>query len=328
MNRTVRQWVLTLAVVAGGCSAPPSLALRPYQGASRTSTQEEGSHRTGSFEGHGGLQLFEQSWHPAGTPRAVLVAHHGLKDHSTRYGDFAARLVGRGIAVYAFDMRGHGHSAGPRATLPDFDHNLDDLGIFLDRVSSREPGRPIFLLGHSVGGAVVTLFTLERRPALAGLIVLAPALRVDRSPLEAAATPIAGMLAPNFGAVNIPDEFFSRSPEVLREMESDPLVYHLPGPASTAAGLVAAISRVWARADTLDTPVLGLHGTADRATDPRGTAELVRRARTADRQLLLYRGLYHDLLHEPEREQVMTDLEQWIDAHMPGGGDRPLTPGG
>lgn len=309
--------LFAICALALGCAAPPYVGLRQWQGSAQASSQEHGSHRTGSFEGHGGLPLFEQSWHPEGTPRAVLVVHHGLKDHSTRYGDFAARLVGRGIAVYGFDMRGHGHSAGRRATLDDFDQNLGDLQVFMDRVRAREPGRPVFLLGHSVGGAVVTLFTLERRPNLAGLIVMAPAIRVDRAPIEAAATPIAGALTPNFGAVDVPDEFFSRSPEVRREMASDPLVYHPTGPARTAAALVGAIARVWAAADTLDTPVLGLHGTADRATDPRGTAELVRRARTTDRTLHLYRGLYHDLIHEPERDQVMGDVERWIDAHLP-----------
>ncbi len=310
-------WIVgALAACASlACAGPPVLSARPPP-ASELPAYAEGEHRTGVFEGHGGTQLFEQSWRPAGAVRAVLVAHHGLKDHSDRYGDFARRLNARGVAVYAFDMRGHGRSAGRRASLDDFDDSLDDLAIFMARVRQREPGAPVFLLGHSVGGAMVTLFTLERRPALAGLVVLAPALRVDRTPVEAAATPVAAALMPNFPVVDTPDRYFSRSPEVVAEMGSDPFVYHEVGPARTAAGLVDAIERIWSRAGTLDVPLLGVHGTADRLTDPRGTAELVRRARTRDRSLLLYRGLYHDLIHEPERDQVMGDIERWIDEHL------------
>ncbi|MGZ3450370.1 MAG: serine aminopeptidase domain-containing protein [Polyangiales bacterium] len=89
------------------------------------------------------------------------------------------------------------------------------------------------------------------------------------------------------------------------------------GPARTAAALLVAIERIWAGADDLDVPLLGLHGTDDVATDPRGTAELDRRVKNKDHTLLLYRGVRHDLLHEPEKEQIMQDLEKWLVAHAP-----------
>jgi len=302
-----------LALALGAC-APPWLPARPLAGGGAPTVRAGVEHRSGVFRGAGGAMLVEQSWRPVGrAPRAVLVIHHGLKDHSSRYGDLARRLVARGYAVHAYDMRGHGHSSGRRAALDDFEDLVRDLDIFMARVRRREPGLPVFLMGHSVGGAVVTLYTLERRPALAGLIVLAPALRVDKPPIAAAATPVAGALLPNLPVVDTPDELFSRSPSVRREMARDPLVYHRVGPARTAAALTAALARIWPRAGELDVPLLGVHGTADQLTSPRGTAELVRRARTRDRTLILYAGLYHDLVHEPEREQVMADIERWLD---------------
>ncbi|HWM85197.1 MAG TPA: lysophospholipase [Kofleriaceae bacterium] len=303
-------WWLMATGLLLACGGPPTMAARPLA-PSRTAGIE---HRTGVFRGAGGALLVEQSWRPVDrAPRAVLVIHHGLKDHSSRYRDFARRLVARGYAVHAYDMRGHGHSSGPRASLDDFGDLTSDLDAFLHRVRRREPGRPIFLMGHSVGGAVVTLYAVERRPPLAGLILLAPALRVDRPPLAAAATPIAGALLPDLPVVDTPDELFSRSPEVVRGMARDPLVYHQVGPARTAAALTRALERIWRGADRLDLPLLGLHGTADQLTSPRGTAELLRRARGRDRTLLLYTGLYHDLVHEPERVQVMLDIEHWLD---------------
>lgn len=308
----MKRYALALALcLAAGCRPPyraaTTVAATPMEGV---------THATGTFQGVGGVQLFEQSWRPNEPPRAVLVAMHGLKDHSTRYGAWARRLVGRGFAVHAFDMRGHGHSSGHRATLDSFDDLTGDLDLFMGRVRAQHPGLPVFLVGHSVGGAIVTLYTLQRRPELAGLVVMAPALRVDRSPIEAAATPLAAAMLPNFPVVNTPDEDFCRDPEVVREMGADPLVYHSVGPARTAAALVDAIGRIWEHADELDVPLLGLHGTVDRLTDPRGTAELVRRARRRDSTLLLYRGLVHDLIHEPEREQVMDDMERWLEEHL------------
>lgn len=305
--------ILSLVLALSACAAPPSLPLRPQTSSIASSV----AHETETFQAHDQLALFEQSWHPTGKARAIVVAHHGLKDHSDRYAAFAERLVQQGFAVYAYDMRGHGRSAGPRATIDEFDDLLDDLAIFLARVRHREPGAPVFLLGHSVGGAVVTLFALERKPDLAGVVVLAPALRVDRMPLEAAATPVVATLFPNLPVVDVPDSAFVREPDAQAAMAASPFVHHEKGPARTAAALLGAIERIWARADALDVPLLGLHGTVDQATDPRGTAELVRRARTKDRSLLLYRGVRHDLLHEPEHAQIETDIESWLVRHAP-----------
>lgn len=303
--------VLAIALGAIGC-APPVLPARPPPPPGAA----DPSHETGTFQGAGGITLFEQSWHPSGPARAVVIIHHGLKSHSGHYDAFARKLAARGFAVYAYDMRGHGRSAGQRATIDDFEDLLDDLAIFLARVRARESA-PIFLLGHSVGGAVVTLFTLERHPAVAGDVLLAPALRVDSPPIVAAGAPLAATLVPNLPAVDVPDEAFRRDPKALAEMDADPLIYHPAGPARTAGALLRALESVWAHADEFDVPVLALHGTADRATDPRGSAELIRRARSQDKTLVLYQGLYHDLFHEPESEQVMGDVIDWLEKRTP-----------
>jgi acylglycerol lipase len=307
--RTILMGMLALSVSA--CS-PEVLSVRPPEVASTDAT-----HEMGFFTGTRDTRLFMQSWHPQGPARAVMVIHHGLKSHSEHYAAFARRLTELGIAVYAYDMRGHGRSEGRRASLDDFEDLTGDLDIFMTAVRAREPGRPVFLAGHSVGGCVVTLYTLEHKPALAGLVLLAPALRVDSSPMVAAAAPLTASLAPNFPAVDVPDEFFTRDPATLASMANDPLIYHPTGPARTAGGLLDALERVWEHADEMDVPLLGLHGDRDRATDPRGTAELVRRAHSSDKRLILYHGLVHDLIHEPEREQVIGDITAWLLAHLP-----------
>ena len=86
------------------------------------------------------------------------------------FSGFAAMLVSRGYAVHAFDLRGHGDSEGDRVWVTRFGDYLDDLGIFLRRVREQEPNKKVFLFGHSMGGAIVTLYTLTRELKPAGLI--------------------------------------------------------------------------------------------------------------------------------------------------------------
>jgi acylglycerol lipase len=275
------------------------------------------AHEESTFEGAGGLRLFSQSWRPTeGEPQAVLIVVHGLRDHSTRYAELAHRLVGQGFAVYAFDLRGHAHSEGVRVHIDSFDDYLTDLGLFLEQVRQREPGRPIFLFGHSMGGAITTLFTLEKKPDIQGLVLSAPALKpgADVSKALIATTRVVGGVLPNLKVLELDPKQFSRDPAVVRENETDPLVFQEGGPARTASELLSALRTLSERMDELSVPVLVLHGTADTVTDPEGSKALATRARSADKTLKLYDGLFHDLLHEPEKVRVLEDVSQWLQA--------------
>jgi acylglycerol lipase len=312
--------VLSCLAVLAACQGPRQAVL-PASESSRTFSALAGrevSHEQWMFEGEGGLKLFAQSWRPANEePRAVLIVVHGLKDHSSRYGELAVRLVGEGFAVHAFDLRGHAHSEGVRVHIDSFDEYLSDLGIFLERVRQREPGKPVFLFGHSMGGAIVTLFTLEKKPDIRGLVLSAPALKpgADISGALIATTRVIGGVFPNLKVLELDPKQFSRDPEVVKENETDPLVYQQGGPARTASRLLSALNMLSERMEEVSTPVLVMHGTADTVTDPEGSKALVERARSTDKTLKLYDGLYHDLLHEPEKAQVMADIVQWLRAH-------------
>ncbi len=276
-------------------------------------------HADGRFAGAGGLSLYEQSWRPAGAVRAAVVIVHGLKDHSDHYGDLARALAADGFAVYAMDLRGHGRSAGDRVWVDSFDDYLDDLDAFVKRVREREPGKPVFLFGHSMGGAIVTLWTLTRQPDLAGVILSGPALQPGAgvNGFLIAVTKLLGSLAPHLRVLDLKDADFSRDPAVVAAMKSDPLILHKPGPARTAAELLRAFERIHAREAELNVPLLDLHGSADKLTNPAGSRELVAKAASKDKTLKIYDGLYHDLLHEPEKAQVMADVIAWIEARAP-----------
>lgn len=272
---------------------------------------------------HGkGVELYAQRWRPAGgvEPKAVVVIHHGLADHSARYVALAERLVRAGYAVWALDMRGHGRSAGARISFDSIDVMLDDLDRFLALVREQEPGKPLFLYGHSFGGLITCLYTIERQPDLAGLVLAAPALAFEAPPVQAAAIAVFGVIARNLPAVPPEHAAFSRREEVVREMNTDPLIDQGKGPARTARAATDGAERVWAAAARLDVPLLVEHGTADRLTAPSGSRDLVARAGTTDKTLRIHDGLYHDLLREPDGagEEVTAEVVAWIEAHTGG----------
>src|SRR6266850_3593261 len=125
----------------------------------------------GTIPGFGGAGLFERLWRPVGKAKGAFVLVHGIKDHSGRYGELAGALAAQGVAVHAFDLRGHGKSTGKRVSVRSFNEYLNDLDLVLNRARESAPGKPLFLFGHSMGGAIVTSYTLTFRPKLDGLVL-------------------------------------------------------------------------------------------------------------------------------------------------------------
>ena len=118
------------------------------------------SRREGTFQGVGGLDLYYQSWHPEGKVRAILVIVHGLGAHSDRFSNVIQHLIPKQYAVYALDLRGHGRSPGQRGYINAWSEFREDLAAFLQLIQTQNPGCPIFLLGHSLGGMIVLDYIL------------------------------------------------------------------------------------------------------------------------------------------------------------------------
>lgn len=272
----------------------------------------------GSFETAGNLRLFEQWWWPEAEPKAVVIIVHGYAEHSGRYANLAARLTSHGYAVYAFDLRGHGRSEGARAFVWSFEEYLADLEHFLAHVKEREPRKPTFVLGHSMGGEVVALLAATRKLEVRGLVLSGPLLKIGEavSPLLQRFSLIVGYILPKFPGVKLDSRDLSRDRQVVSDYDNDPLVYRGRMPARTGAEILRATKRInsWIEAITL--PLLILHGTADRLADVQGSKQLYARAGSPDKTLKLYQGFYHEVLNEPEKAQVLADLLEWLDAHV------------
>ena len=129
-------------------------------------------------------------------------------------------------------------------------------------------------------------------------------------------TSLVSGLAPKAGVFQLDVKKFSRDAKTVAATEKDELVYQPAAPARTARELLRAIKTIRKRSAELSLPLLVLHGTADEITPPEGSKELVARASSKDKTLKLYDGLWHDLLHEPERAKVTADVIAWLDARL------------
>lgn len=261
-----------------------------------------------------------RSWLPAEDLRAVVVVVHGFCEHGGRYTRLAEELRKHGCAVYAIDLRGHGQSEGSRIAIRRFEEYLDDVEGVIERVRHQHPGQPVFLLGHSMGGAIGLWLAITRRPPLAGLIAAAPAVHVgDRvSPVLRRLASVGSVVVPWLRVIRARGMRISRDPAVVAEFQADPFVFHGRFPVRTGAEILRIGHAIQSAAESLTLPTLLLHGTEDRVTDPVGSRMVFDRARSPDKTLRLYPGLYHDLFHEPEHPQVTADVLAWLASRCDG----------
>ncbi len=281
--------------------------------------------REEKIPGPGGLGIFVRSWLPAAQARAVVVICHGVNSHSGYYLWTAERLVASGLAVYALDLHGRGQSDGERFYLERISDYVHDVHAVVGLAKSRHAGLPLYLLGHSAGGVVSCIYTLEHQAELAGLICESFAFKVAAPDFALAVVKGLSHLAPHAHVLRLKNEEFSRDPQVVAAMNSDPLIDNEVQPTRTVAELVRADERLDAEFPLITLPVLILHGTADKVTNPKGSQRFFDTAGSTDKTLKLYDGHVHDLLNDLDRERVMADITDWIDTRV--GVTSPSRPG-
>jgi esterase/lipase len=194
---------------------------------------------------------------------------------------------------------------------------VDDVATVVTLAKSPHPGLHTFLLGHSAGGVVSCLYTLDHQAELAGFVCESFAFQVPAPDFAIAALKGLSHLAPHAHVLRLKNEDFSRDPAVVKMMNEDPLIANEAQPTQTMAELARADDRLKREFPLITLPILILHGTADKATKPSGSQMFYDNAGTKDKTLKLYEGHDHHLLNDVGKESVFTDVVQWLEGRVP-----------
>lgn len=261
-----------------------------------------------------GLRFYACGWEPDRESRAALALVHGHGEHVGRYAHVGEALAQAGYALMGFDLRGHGRSDGPRGHTPDYEALLSDLDLLLEQVTNRYPKVPVVLYGHSLGGNLVLNYALRRKPKIAGVIATGPWLKLAFEPpaLQVTLGRVMDKLAPAFTQKSgLETAALSRDSGIVKAYLDDPLVHD-----RISARLFVAMyeSGQWAleHAAEFPVPLLLMHGTGDRLTSAAASRQFAERG-GKNVTWRAWDDWYHEIHNEPEKEQVLAVMVQWLD---------------
>jgi acylglycerol lipase len=284
-------------------------------------------------------QFYTRTYRPVSTAKAVVVFVHGFIEHIARYEHVFPTWSACGIAIFAYDQRGFGRTAldtekkskGSSYAKTSWKEQFQDIEWAINHAKSEFGSIPVFLYGHSMGGALVLAFCTRASspPAketvtnLAGVISTSP-LILQTKPAAKAARWIGGkasLLAPS---LTIPSDVkgqnLSHDKTIGEEYAKDPLVKQigsLRGVSDMLDGGEHLLHTDYARWPT-DLPVLFIHGSDDKVTSPKASELFHQRVPAKDKKISIYQGGYHELHNEPDgvKEKLIEECITWVEAHL------------
>ncbi len=249
-----------------------------------------------------GVAQFRRTW-DADEPIANALVLHGIAEHSGRYEHVGATLADAGFQTRAYDHYGFGRSGGRRGYVPSFDTFLDDVEDNLAEL--RGDGRPVVLLGHSMGGLIAFNYCVSGRPVPDVLLLSGPALDAIIPRWQRIAAPILGRLVPKlFIKSEFDGSLLSTDPDVGIQYRDDPLRVE-GATAGLGYALFTAMAESRERVDRLTIPTYVAHGGSDRIA-PASASEPIGAQPVATRQVIP--GMEHEVLNEPNWEQTLGSM--------------------
>ncbi len=272
-------------------------------------------HQDFTLETSDGLSLFGRIRKPEKELKGVVVLIHGLGEHIGRYEHVSDVLAKSGYCLIGTDLRGHGRSPGLKGHFPGYDQVLDDIHRLVQYARNQFPSLPVFIYGHSLGGALTLYYLLKREPDLAGAIVSSPGLVPGEPPsvLKLTLARMMNSLWPTFSLKNDLDlDNLSHNPEVKQAYVSDPLVHSMIS-ARLGWDLLTKGQWMMENASKLQKPLLLMQGSADHMVDPEVNIQFARSLPSGMVTFKLWEGYYHEIHNEPGNNDVFLFMINWLD---------------
>ena len=260
-----------------------------------------------------GLTLRYRSWRPSSV-KAVLVILHGFGEHGGRYEALASSLALRDIWVAAPDLPGHGRSAGKRGDLAQMARCVQQLWTMTQEIFLPAAGLTRYsLFGHSFGGLLAILWTMQNPPNLNRVVLQSPLLEVG-FPIPWWKTTAAGLVAGWWPTATFSTSLdvgaLSHDPAVVQGYRADPLVHYVMS-ARTYFAILAARDQALDGTAAIRRPVLMLTGGEDRIVSVEAARRWFDRI-SGEKQQVVFPGAYHELHHESVREDVVRLVCDWV----------------
>lgn len=275
-------------------------------------------HREGYMKGVRDTNTFYQCWLPEGEPKAILLIVHGLAEHSGRYMNVVNHFVPAGYAVYGIDHIGHGKSDGERVFVDRFQDYTTTLATYVDMIRDWHPDKPIFMIGHSMGGLIGAAYLLEHQHKLSGAVLSGPGIKVPDNVSQTIIFigKILSKILPRAGILQLDSKGVSKDPAVVAAYVNDPLVYTGKVTARLGAEMLKTMQDVTNNAARIKLPLTIVQGSDDILIDPGGAQLLFDSVGSEDKSIKVYEGFYHEVFNEPEHGQVLNDVRKWIEARL------------
>jgi acylglycerol lipase len=278
-------------------------------------------HNEGFFRDSTGANIYFQNWLPEEEIHASVIVVHGLAEHSGRYLNLVNNLVPFGYGVHGFDLGGHGRSDGMRGYIRHFQDFVDTLGTYTQMVADQHDHTPLFLIGHSMGGLISLRFLMRGQHHFTGAVLSGPLIRPkERTPaIFTTLVKILSVVFPRMRVHGLDAQYVSRDPRVVKAYIEDPLVFNGKITSRLGSELAMTMAMIATKADKITLPLFIVQGSADKLVDPQGTQEFFNKAQSADKTITMYDGLYHEVFNEPEKNEVLRAVKEWLDIHVPDG---------
>ncbi len=277
-------------------------------------------YKENKYVGYDGTQMFLSVYRPDNdNPRALLIVLHGLGSHAGDFREIGKYFAERGLAVYIPDLRGFGHYSGLKGHVMNFEEFVEDIQNLIMHAKDRYLNKITFVFGSSLGGLIAVQYVKKYPREIDGLILQCPA--VSQTLEIGLGKKIAGNIlsllnVKRYVPSDINHEDASRNPKVVKQMETDPLRFELVTPRFGIEGLKASKDG-FNSASSIKVPVLLQQAGADKLVNPEKSKEFFDALSSADKTWKLYDGLYHQLHDEPEKEQVLGDMTDWLEKRLP-----------
>ena len=252
-------------------------------------------------------------------PKAVLLSVHGMGAQSERSDDIAKFLKTKKISTYAIELRGYGELAQKPGYVKSMKVYHEDIKILKEIIKTENKGKPIFIIGESMGGVISHNTVLDDGSDYAGLIEVVPVYldNMNISVMQKVSFAANGIFNPQ-KQILMPfkSEELTRDKAVLNKLKKDKREIKIAS-AGLLVNLLFEQLRGLFNPKGIKIPVLFLLAGKDMLGDNKVSTGLFNKL-TTDKEMIVYKDSYHSLTIEKNRKEVFKDIYTWMEKKMPG----------